>query len=247
MGLAWFIPRRNAVPTLAAVIAGAERPQRRRRTSHAAGDVDQTPPLSRTDIREPPDTNPIVAPNALTDKMRYIIQQLQLPKAVYEPQKYANPSLQWFYRILQALALEEDLPENADDRTLPRWRQIHKRGGAVCGGVWEGVGGGFRMWQRDHQREGKPTANGGVKRGMPASSSAAADGTAKKVKREDGEGGEGVSEEEMRTAYEKDVLSKFTVANLKGWLLGKGLGASGKKADLVDAVTRHFETKMDVD
>ena len=51
----------------------------------------------------------------------------------------------------------------------------------------------------------------------------------------------------MRTAYEKDALNKFTVANLKAFSQRKGIAAGGKKAELVDAVTRYFETKMEVD
>lgn len=36
------------------------------------------------------------------------------------------PALQWHYKILQALALEEDLPEKPDDKTIPKYRQIDK-------------------------------------------------------------------------------------------------------------------------
>lgn len=35
-------------------------------------------------------------------------------------------ALQWHYRILQALALDEDLPEKPDDKTLPKYKQIDK-------------------------------------------------------------------------------------------------------------------------
>ncbi len=35
-------------------------------------------------------------------------------------------ALQWHYRILQALALEEDLPEKPEDKTIPKYRQIGK-------------------------------------------------------------------------------------------------------------------------
>lgn len=130
MGLAWFIPRRNATPTLAAILPAAE---------HRDAEGDQTMPPglwvrplpSADDTRQPPDTNVVQAPDKLIDAMRVVVQQLQLPKAVYEPSRYPNPSLQWFYRILQALALEEDLPEKAEDRTVPRWRQIHKRAGML--------------------------------------------------------------------------------------------------------------------
>ena len=35
-------------------------------------------------------------------------------------------ALQWHYRILQALALDEDLPEKPEDKTMPRYKQIDK-------------------------------------------------------------------------------------------------------------------------
>ena len=142
--LCWFIARKNASPVLAAVYAGAER---------LSDDGDQVVPPGlwiqplpfMDDIRQNPETSLVQAPDSLIDVMRIIIQQLQLPKARYEPQKYPNPckhaqenapaasvfadrktALQWFYRILQALALEEDLPEQPEDKTIPRYRQINK-------------------------------------------------------------------------------------------------------------------------
>lgn len=35
-------------------------------------------------------------------------------------------ALQWHYMILQAMALDEDLPEQPADKTLPKYRQIDK-------------------------------------------------------------------------------------------------------------------------
>ncbi len=35
-------------------------------------------------------------------------------------------ALQWHYRILQAMALDEDIPEKPDDKTTPKYRQIDK-------------------------------------------------------------------------------------------------------------------------
>ena len=49
----------------------------------------------------------------------------------------------------------------------------------------------------------------------------------------------------MRSAYEKDALAQYTLPMLKGFLGSKGLKTTGKKADLVDAVTRYFETRME--
>lgn len=35
-------------------------------------------------------------------------------------------ALQWHYRILQALALDEDVPESPEDKTTPKYRQMDK-------------------------------------------------------------------------------------------------------------------------
>ncbi|KKK21675.1 putative DSB repair complex subunit Ku70, partial [Aspergillus rambellii] len=128
VALVWFIARKTAGPVLGAMMAGE-------------GTVDENgvqkfppgmwiiPLPFADDIRQNPEATCQVAPEPLIDQMRTIVQQLQLPKGCYEPQKYPNPSLQWHYRILQALALDEDLPEKPEDKTLPKYRQIDKRAG----------------------------------------------------------------------------------------------------------------------
>lgn len=40
-------------------------------------------------------------------------------------------ALQWHYRILQALALDEDHPGNPEDKTVPKYRQIDKVGPSI--------------------------------------------------------------------------------------------------------------------
>ena len=35
-------------------------------------------------------------------------------------------ALQWHYRILQAMALGEDIPEQPEDKTVPKYKQIDK-------------------------------------------------------------------------------------------------------------------------
>ena len=45
----------------------------------------------------------------------------------FAPSKYPNPALQWHYRILQAIALEEELPQKAEDKTIPKYSLFHKR------------------------------------------------------------------------------------------------------------------------
>ncbi|KAL8964840.1 MAG: hypothetical protein Q9183_004184, partial [Haloplaca sp. 2 TL-2023] len=130
IGIVWFIARKNAAPVLAALYPGDEQ------TSPETGIQTMPPGLwliplpYADDIRSNPEIPHLIrAPGHLIDKMRTVVQQLQLPKARYDPAKYPNPALQWHYRILQAMALEEDLPEQAEDKTVPRYRQIDKRAG----------------------------------------------------------------------------------------------------------------------
>jgi ATP-dependent DNA helicase 2 subunit 1 len=242
VAIVWFIARRNAKPVLAALL-----PSREQRTED--GEQIMPPGLwikqlpFADDIREPPETEIINAPDTLIDAMRIVIQQLQLPKAVYDPQKYPNPSLQWHYRILQALALEEDLPEKAEDKTLPRWRQIHKRAGQYVKDWGEILDEHFRIWQQTNDRHSKSITNGAPKRAAPSG------GANKKVKVESSDGGDGgLTDTDMRDAFAKDAVKKFTVSQLKTWMTGKNIGKGlAKKAELVDAVNEYFETKMETD
>lgn len=239
-GLAWFVARRNATPRLAAIMPGAEQ-------RNETGEQQMPPGLwvkqlpFADDIRETPETELVKAPGTVIDAMRLIIQQLHLPKGVYHPQRYPNPSLQWFYRILQALALDEDLPIQPEDKTLPRYKQIHKRAGDYVVAWGDELDKEYAGWLQESKKNVHRTADGGAKRTKPEPASSAA----KKVKAEDGEA---VSETDMRAAYEKSTLNKFKVPDLKNFVQAKGIGRGiTKKADLVDAVTGYFETKMSID
>ena len=90
--LVWFIPRKNASPVVAAMIAGDEKVDE--------NGVQKVPPGMwliplpfADDVRNNPEANCIPAPEPLIDKMSQVIQQLQLPRAVYDPQKYPNPGM----------------------------------------------------------------------------------------------------------------------------------------------------------
>ncbi|EOD47778.1 putative dsb repair complex subunit protein [Neofusicoccum parvum UCRNP2] len=128
MAIAWFVPRRNAVPTLAALIPGQEKLGERNEQIRPPG-LWVIPLPYVDDIRQNPETPLVRASDNLTDIMRDIIQNLTLPKGEYDPSRYPNPALQWFYRILQAIALEDELPEKPEDKTVPKYRQIDKRVG----------------------------------------------------------------------------------------------------------------------
>ena len=122
MGLGWFIPRKNAGPSLVAILPSDEKlDEATKGQIFPAGLWLYYLPYA-DDLRSPPEPPlPLVAPDTLIDRMNKVVQQLQLPKAIYDPSKYPNPSLQWHYKILQAMALDEELPEKLEDKTVPRY------------------------------------------------------------------------------------------------------------------------------
>ncbi|CAG8112799.1 unnamed protein product [Penicillium salamii] len=250
LALVWFIPRKNASPVLAAMIAGEEKVD--------DNGVQKLPPGMwvipipfADDVRENPPTSYNPAPEELINAMRDVIQQLQLPKAVYEPSKYPNPALQWHYRILQAIALQEDIPSAQEDKTIPKYRQIHKVSFVKKGDYYQLLLTGCLL-----QRAGEyvdewaqkvnahiPSISSGatkstlVKRG--AKSEGSDDPPPKRPKIESGSG----VEEEVKRSFAKGAVSKLTVAVLKEFLHSHGWANAGKKADLVERVEQYFEEK----
>ncbi|KAL9600678.1 MAG: hypothetical protein Q9219_003008 [cf. Caloplaca sp. 3 TL-2023] len=235
MGVAWYIARSNAAPVIAALYPGAEQRDEKGIQSMPPG-LWIIPLPYADDIRQNPEVpNLIRAPGPLIDRMRVIVQQLQLPKARYDPAKYPNPALQWHYRILQALALEEDLPEKAEDKTMPKYRQIDKRVGEYALDWGKELQEQHQLWEKENSGGLLVRSGAGSKR---AAEGGDAGGGVKKVKVEGGV----VGDEEMRTAVKKDTVGKMTVAVLQDFLKAKGFDAKGKKADLVERVQGIFDT-----
>ena len=247
MGLVWFIARRNASPTLCALLPAEEKINDDGEQSMPPG-LWLIPLPFADDIRQFPEPadNPLKTTDALTDKMRLIIEQLQLPKGVYDPSKYPNPDLQWFYRILQALALEEELPDQPDDKTIPKFKQIDKR----CGQYIEEYG---KEFEEAFSQQQKATLAHRGKISSAKKRIGAADSDekpAKRVKKEskvkeetaDGES-EGLTDQQMADLNNKGQISKQTVAVLKDYLSRRGQSANGKKADLLERVQEYLEGK----
>ena len=90
MGIAWFIARKNAAPVIAAILPGAEKFDDQGNQLIPPG-MWIIPLPYADDIRQNPETLMIRSPDSLTNMMRNVIQQLQLPKAQYFPEKYPNP------------------------------------------------------------------------------------------------------------------------------------------------------------
>ncbi|KAL4913851.1 SPOC like C-terminal domain-containing protein [Aspergillus aurantiobrunneus] len=233
VALVWYIARKAAGPVLGTMMAGEEKVDENGVQKFPPGLWILPLPFA-DDVRQNPEATLQVAPEPLIDQMRTIIQQLQLPKGVYEPQKYPNPSLQWHYRILQALALDEDVPEKPEDKTLPKYRQIDKRAGSYV-----------LSWADELEKQyATITANGPkstlAKRPAKGNTADKAAPPAKKVKAESGTGN---IQDEVQKHYENGTLSKLTVASLKEYLMAQGRSAAGKKAELVERVAELLEVK----
>ena len=232
IGLTWFVARKNAVPAIAALLPGAERLDENGAQVIPPG-MWLAPLPFADDIRQNPETTLIRAPEPLIDRMREVVQLLQLPKARYDPSKFPNPALQWHYRILQAMALEEDLPEKPEDKTIPKYKPIHKRAGS-CVIDW-----GHELHRQHEEWSKHNDAAPSVSKKRPAPSEGGELPTREKKAKIEGD----VSDEQMKKAFENQAIGKLTVPELKVWLQGKVLAVGGKKDVLVERVEEYFETK----
>ncbi|XPT03175.1 ATP-dependent DNA helicase II subunit 1 [Ascochyta lentis] len=243
MGLVWFVARRNASPTLCALLPSEEK-------TDEDGEQQMPPGLwlvplpYADDIRQFPEQAeaPLRTTDALTDKMRIIMEQLQLPGGVYDPSKYPNPDLQWFYRMLQAMALEENIPVNPVDKTVPRFKQIDKR----CGQYIEDYGRTFEETFAQQSRNsltvrGKPAPKRRTAEPEEQEKPAKRVKTEPKVKNEDGD--DSLTDQQMAVINDKGHISKQTVAVLKAYLSQRGQAIAGKKADLIERVQEYLESK----
>lgn len=131
-------------------------------------------------------------------------------------------ALQWHYRILQALALEEDHPEEPDDKTEPKYRQIDKvnlepQGEEDMLIQFQRAGGYVLDWSEKLDAHNAKLFGGGsskstlVKRG-PRDSDGADQQPSKKVKVEQGTSTNGKSEVEI--AMEKATLTKVSLGTI---------------------------------
>ncbi|KAK6701460.1 ATP-dependent DNA helicase II subunit 1 [Fusarium graminearum] len=230
MGIAWCITRANAQPMLAAIIPSRERSDDDSGTPYLPAGLWIYPLPFQDDLRNiNPPSEVLRTSDELTTQMRTIVQQLQLPKAMYNPSKYPNPALQWHYRILQALALQEEVPEKADDATEPKYKAISKR-----------AGGYLEDWSECLAQEAGKVANSkATKRETddedverPAKKSRGASEKAS---------GSSFSMEQLKTAINGGGINKMTVVQLRDLLATKGMSTAGRKMELIERVEQWVE------
>lgn len=223
IGVAWAITRANAKPALFAIIPSRNRGEEDSGTPFLPAGLWMYPLPFADDIRNPPDLpEPAQASDDLAEKVKIITENLWFPIRMYDPSRYPNPQLQWHYKILQALALQEEVPDQAEDMTIPKYKSIAKR-----------VGGHIRDWETlvDEEVAHMNKASAG-KRGAEGDED---EKPKKRVKSEKASVPEPqMSGPQLKAASETGGLAKMTVAQLKDVLAIRGLPVQGKKVELVE-------------
>jgi ATP-dependent DNA helicase 2 subunit 1 len=153
------------------------------------------------------------------------------------------------------MALEEEIPEKPDDKTIPKYKQIDKR----CASFLAEYG---EVFEETHAaltsaRYKKPIAVVGKKRAAPPvvrddddedddAEKPKPSKRAKKevgVKKESQAGGGGMTDHDMAELNDRGRISKQTVAVLKEFLKARGESTAGKKDELVERVQGYLEGK----
>ncbi|KAK4231399.1 SPOC like C-terminal domain-containing protein [Podospora fimiseda] len=234
VGIAWFVARTNANPVMVAIMPSGSLSEDGSDTPYLPAGLWLYPLPFADDVRTVDIAAKPRTADELADKMREIVANLQLPKAVYNPLKYPNPSLQWHYKILQASALEEETPQDHEDLTIPKYRQIDKR-----------VGGALAEWKEElEQKAHELVQSRAVKREMDIDEDEERPAKRSKPAAKKAAGGGQMSNAQLKAAFEKNTLKKLTVAELKDVLASKGLSTVGKKADLLEKLEQWIEENV---
>jgi ATP-dependent DNA helicase 2 subunit 1 len=232
IGIAWCVTRANAQPILAAIIPSEAHSDDGSGAPSLPSGLWIYPLPFVDDLREiKPPGDLAKSSDELKNHMRTVVQQLQLPKGVYNPLKYPNPALQWHYRILQALALEEEVPEKAEDATEPKYKAISKR-----------AGGYLEDWTTMLEDEATKAQN---KRAMKREPDDELPQRPAKRSRAGSEkpGNSSISDAQLRESIESGSIAKMTVAQLKDILGAKGISTAGRKIELIERLEQYMEEK----
>ncbi|KAA8916151.1 hypothetical protein TRICI_001700 [Trichomonascus ciferrii] len=229
--IAWCVLRANNTPRLCALLPVREDVRQPARGPYAGKQVQHTPdgfyliqlPF-RDDIREPPLTATKRAPTQdLVDALDGIIDGVQMGEG-YTPERYANKQLEDFNRILQAKALEEELPEHFKDNTVPSYKSINKR-----------VGEKIESFNKLLDEVARLDI---AKRPPPPSTEASSQQQPKtKTRKRD------VSETDIIAAAKNGTLERYTRDQLRAFATAKNIDYGHKKAEAVEAV-KNFVNSM---
>jgi ATP-dependent DNA helicase 2 subunit 1 len=147
------------------------------------------------------------------------------------------------------MALEEDMPDPPEDKTIPKYRQIRKRTADLVLEYSEEFQAAFATLSQARSSTKLPH---GRKRGAaakvddddedddPVESKPPAK---KRIKKEADSQADGMTDQQMAELNDRGQLTKQSVAALKDFLKSKKLPVAGKKAELVDRVQEYLESK----
>ena len=131
------------------------------------------------------------------------------------------------------MALDEDIPQKPEDKTLPRYRQIDKR-----------VGVEVEEWKKELERSYEQyTADNPEAKNLAGSKRGIANGGQTNSKKVKTEPGVAISEEDMRKLWERGAVASLTLPQLKDFCTVKKLTLGGKKADVVERIEGWFESR----
>jgi len=219
IGIAWAILRANAKPALVAIVPSQLKSGESCTSFLPSGLwLCQLPFVD--DLRNPPDMpDTVPASDDLTDKIEYMVGNLKLPGQRFDPSKYPNPQLQWHYRILQVMALQEEVPdpEKAEDSTVPKYKQIVKR-----------IGADIREWMKIVDEETQVAEQKSAKREAEEVELK----PRKRVKMES-QPPSGMTDGKLKKMSGDGSLGTLKVAELKDLCAGRGLPITGRKVDLI--------------
>lgn len=235
MALAWYIARRNATPIIVAIMPSQERLDERTKMQTSPAGLWLCPIPFADDVREiGPLPKPILASEALVGDMITIVQQLQLPKAVYNPASYPNPKLQWHFVVLQCIALEDEVPEVPDDKTLPKFKQINKRAGHY-----------INKWGLTLDEEPQHLKKESLFKKETLGKHNSEDPEEPKKKRIKTESSSvslvSMTNTELKDLVDNGTLAKYTAVQLKELCKEKGLPLTGNKSVVVDRIEEWLE------
>ncbi|KAM0810518.1 putative Ku70 protein [Seiridium cardinale] len=238
VAIAWHVARTNANPSLVAIVPSKPPDDDDSGTPFLPAGLWLCPIPYADDVRPEPETRLVRSTSPLTDAMNKIVRNLQLPNANYDPLKYPNPALQWHYRILQALALEEEVPDEPEDKTKPKVKAIHKR-----------VGGYIEDWSKVADEElSKYEEQQGIKRELDDDDEDVVRPVKRARKTVDKTANGGDSSSLNDAALKKKLnggdISKLKVTELKEILSSRGLDTKGKKAELIDRLEQWGEDNL---
>ncbi|CAG8432921.1 6067_t:CDS:10 [Diversispora eburnea] len=155
----------------------------------------------------PPHSTITPAPDTMIDFTKPIIEKLQI-KGGYNPIKFPNPTLARFYDVLIDLALDQDIKEEIQDETLPKYGLIEKRVGECI---------------KIFNVEANEQANN-LYTNFPSSPPKQLSTTRSRGPK---------SQFDISTLHSDDKLNKATVAQLKEFLSGVGIKPASRKDDLI--------------